>query len=66
MLDAAGFAALLVGSRDGVAVPAVLSTLSAVFLALIGHFVFRERMSRLQWAGALTTLAGVATLAATR
>jgi drug/metabolite transporter (DMT)-like permease len=66
VLDAAGFAALLVGSRDGVAVPAVLSTLSAVFLALIGRLVFRERMSRLQWAGALTTLAGVATLAATR
>ena len=66
VLDAAGFAALLVGSRDGVAVPAVLSTLSAVFLALIGYFVFRERLSRLQWAGALTTLAGVATLAATR
>jgi drug/metabolite transporter (DMT)-like permease len=55
-----------VGSQDGVAVPAVLSTLSAVFLALIGYFFFRERMSRLQWAGALTTLAGVATLAATR
>ena len=50
MLDAAGFAALLVGSRDGVAVPAVLSTLSAVFLALVGYFLFRERMSRLQWA----------------
>lgn len=66
VLDAAGFAALLVGSRDGVAVPAVLSTLSAVFLALIGRLVFHERMSRLQWAGALTTLAGVATLAATR
>ncbi len=66
VLDAAGFAALLVGSRDGVAVPAVLSTLSAVFLALIGYFFFRERMSRLQWAGALTTLVGVATLAATR
>jgi drug/metabolite transporter (DMT)-like permease len=66
MLDAAGFAALLIGSETGVAVPAVLSTLSAVFLALVGHLVFRERMSRLQWAGALTTLAGVATLAATR
>jgi drug/metabolite transporter (DMT)-like permease len=66
LLDAAGFAALLIGSEDGVAVPAVLSTLSAVFLALVGHLFFRERMSRLQWAGALTTLAGVATLAATR
>jgi len=66
LLDAAGFAALLIGSQDGVAIPAVLSTLSAVFLALVGHLVFRERMSRLQWAGALTTLAGVATLAATR
>ena len=54
------------GSQDGVAVPAVLSTLSAVFLALVGYFFFRERISRLQWAGALTTLAGVATLAATR
>ena len=66
LLDAAGFSALLIGSQDGVAIPAVLSTLSAVFLALVGHLVFRERMSRLQWAGALTTLAGVATLAATR
>jgi drug/metabolite transporter (DMT)-like permease len=66
VLDAAGFSALLIGSQDGVAIPAVLSTLSAVFLALVGHLVFRERMSRLQWAGALTTLAGVATLAATR
>ena len=66
VLDAAGFAALLVGSQDGVAVPAVLSTLSAVFLALVGYFFFRERLSRLHWIGALTTLAGVATLAATR
>jgi drug/metabolite transporter (DMT)-like permease len=66
VLDAAGFSALLIGSRDGVAIPAALSTLSAVFLALVGHLMFRERMSRLQWAGALTTLAGVATLAATR
>ena len=56
----------LIGSQTGVAIPAALSTLSAVFLALVGRLVFHERMSRLQWAGALTTLVGVATLAATQ
>ncbi len=66
LLDAAGFAALLIGTRDGVAVAVALSTLSAVFLALTGRFVFRERMSRLQWAGAMTTVGGVASLALTR
>ena len=64
--DAAGFAALLVASRDGVAVPAVLSTGSAVLLALSGVLVFGERLSRLQWVGVVTTVAGVATLAALR
>ena len=64
--DAAGFAALLVASRDGVAVPAVLSTGSAVLLAISGALVFGERLSRLQWIGVVTTIAGVAALTALR
>jgi drug/metabolite transporter (DMT)-like permease len=66
VFDAAGFAALLVASRHGVAVPAVLATLSVIVLTLVGVVVFRERLSRLQWVGVATTLLGVATLAATR
>ena len=64
--DAAGFATLLVASRHGVAVPAVLATGSAVLLALSGVLVFRERLSRTQWAGVCTTVAGVAALTALR
>jgi drug/metabolite transporter (DMT)-like permease len=66
VFDAAGFATLLVASRDGVAVPAVLATLSVVFLALVGALAFRERLGRLQWAGVALTVLGVAALAATR
>jgi drug/metabolite transporter (DMT)-like permease len=66
VLDAAGFASLLVAGQHGVAVPAVLATLSAVVLAIGGVVVFRERLSRLQWLGVATTLVGVAALATTR
>ena len=62
VFDAAGFIALLVATGDGVAIPAVLSTGSAI----AGAVFFRERLSRLQWAGVATTVAGVAALTALR
>jgi drug/metabolite transporter (DMT)-like permease len=66
VFDGAGFLALLTAARHGVAIPAVLSTLSVLVIAALGFVVFGERLTRLQWAGVLTTLVGVATIAATR
>jgi drug/metabolite transporter (DMT)-like permease len=66
VFDAAGFIALLVATGDGVAIPAVLSTGSAVLLAIAGALFFHERLSRLQWLGVATTVAGVAALTALR
>lgn len=64
--DAAGFAALLLATQDGVAVPAVIANMSVVLLSLIAMVVFDERLGRLQWVGVATTLSGVAVLAATQ
>lgn len=54
--DAAGFAALLLATQDGVAVPAVIANMSVVLLSLIAMVVFDERLGRVQWLGVATTL----------
>ncbi len=60
--DAAGFIAVLIGSRDGVAIPAVLSNLSCVLLVAVGAVAFHERLTPLQLSGATLTLLGVVAL----
>jgi drug/metabolite transporter (DMT)-like permease len=66
LFDAVGFVALLIASRHGVALPAVLSTLNVVITALLGVAVFSERLTRVQWIGVAVTLVAAATLASVR
>lgn len=62
--DVAGFLVFVTVARDGLAVPAVLSSQYALVPLLYGVIVFRERLTPLQWIGVALTLAGVATVAA--
>jgi uncharacterized membrane protein len=61
--EVVGFAAYIIGARDGVAVPAVLSSQFAAVAALLSFLVFGERLTRLQVAGACAIGAGVAAVA---
>jgi drug/metabolite transporter (DMT)-like permease len=65
-LDSAGFAALVKGAGDGVAVAAVLASQYAVVAVIGGLLLYRERLAPWQAAGVALTLAGVATLAIAR
>jgi len=57
-----GFALFGFGSRHGIAVTAVLSSLFAALAAIGGYLLFRERLSRVQLAGIGLVVAAVATL----
>lgn len=57
-----GFASYAVGSRDSVAVAAVLASQFAAIAAIAAYILFRERLGRLQLVGAVTIVAGVAVL----
>jgi drug/metabolite transporter (DMT)-like permease len=61
--EVVGFAAYIIGARDGVAVPAVLSSQFAAVAAVLSFLVFGERLTRLQVAGAFAIGAGVAAVA---
>ena len=58
------FALFAVGSRDGVAVAAVLASQFAAIAAVAAYFLFKERLTRVQLAGVATIVAGVAILTA--
>jgi drug/metabolite transporter (DMT)-like permease len=64
--EVTGFAGYIIGARDGVAVPAVLSSQFAAVAAVISFAVFGERLTRLQLAGAVSITAGVAAVAVLR
>ena len=53
-------------ARHGIAVAAVLSSQFAALSGIAAYFLFRERLSRIQLAGVLTVIAGVAVLSALR
>jgi drug/metabolite transporter (DMT)-like permease len=61
-----GFYSYTGGSRHGIAVAAVLSSQFAALAALGGYLLFKERLERLQLAGVLTVLIGVAVLSASQ
>lgn len=61
-----GFAAYIQATGDGVAVPAVLGSQFAAVAALASFVAFGERITRVQLAGALVIMAGVAAVAALR
>ena len=62
--EVVGFALFAVGSRDGVAVAAVLASQFAAIAAVAAYFLFKERLTRVQLAGVATIVAGVAILTA--
>ena len=62
--EVVGFVFFAVGSRHNIAVAAVLSSQFAALAAVGAYFLFRERLSRVQLAGVVTIVAGVAVLTA--
>lgn len=60
--EVVGFASYAVGSRDSVAVAAVLASQFAAIAGVAAYVLFRERLGRLQLAGVVTIVAGVAVL----
>jgi drug/metabolite transporter (DMT)-like permease len=62
--EVVGFAFFAVGSRHNIAVAAVLSSQFAALAAVGAYVLFRERLSRVQLAGVVTIVAGVAVLTA--
>jgi drug/metabolite transporter (DMT)-like permease len=61
-----GFAAFIGGSRNGVAIPAVLASQFAAVAAATSYVVFGERLGIRQRAGAAVIFAGVAALSLLR
>jgi drug/metabolite transporter (DMT)-like permease len=59
-----GFYSYTLGSRHGIAVAAVLSSQFATLAAIGGYVLFGERLSRVQTAGVVVVIAGVAVLSA--
>jgi drug/metabolite transporter (DMT)-like permease len=52
------------GSRDSIAITAVMGSQFAAFAAVAAYFLFRERLGRLQVAGVVLIVGGVTVLAA--
>jgi drug/metabolite transporter (DMT)-like permease len=66
LLDATGFAALLIAGESGIAVPAALSALNVPIIVVLGAVALDERPRPVQLLGILLTVAGVITLALTK
>jgi drug/metabolite transporter (DMT)-like permease len=61
--EVAGYASFLAGARDGIAVSSVLASQAAAVATVIAVAAFGERLARIQVAGVVTIMAGVALLA---
>ena len=66
LLDAGGFAAIVKGAGEGVAVASVLASQYAVVAVVGGVLLYHERLTRRQAAGVALTLIGVAGVAIAR
>jgi drug/metabolite transporter (DMT)-like permease len=64
LAEVLGFAFYEVGARHSVAVAAVLGSQFAVVASVAAYMLFRERLTRLQLAGVVATVLGVAALTA--
>ena len=64
LCEVGGFASFALGSRHGIAVAAVLASQFAAVAAVSAYVLFHERLTRLQLAGAVAIVAGVAGLTA--
>ena len=62
--EVAGFAFFALGSREGIAVSAVLASQFGVIAAIMAVFLFRERLTRLQVVGIAAIAVGVAVVSA--
>jgi drug/metabolite transporter (DMT)-like permease len=61
-----GNAAYVVGSRESIAIAAVMASQFAAVAAVAAYFLFRERLSPAQRSGVVAIVVGVAMLAAVR
>ena len=66
LCEVLGFAAFAIGSRDGLAVAAVLASQFAAIAAVAAFVLFRERLTPLQISGVSLVAVGVAALTAVR
>jgi drug/metabolite transporter (DMT)-like permease len=66
LAEVVGFSSLALGARHGIAVTAVLSSQFAAVAAVGGYVLFGERLSRVQLAGVVVIVAGVAALTVLR
>jgi len=64
LLEVFGVASYALGARHGIAIAAVLASQFAAVAAVGAYFVFKERLGRIQVAGVVMILVGVATLTA--
>jgi drug/metabolite transporter (DMT)-like permease len=64
LCEVAGFTCYAVGSREGIAVAAVLGSQFAAVAAVAAYVLFHERLTRLQVAGVATIAVGVAVVSA--
>lgn len=64
--EVVGFYSYTAGARHGIAIAAVLSSQFGAIAAVVGYWLFGERLARLQVVGVLTLLVGVAALSAVR
>ena len=62
--EVAGFASYALGSRDGIAIAAVLSSQFGAIAALAAVLLFKERLARIQVVGIAVIAAGVGALSA--
>jgi drug/metabolite transporter (DMT)-like permease len=66
LAEVVGFSFFAIGARHGIAVTAVLSSQFAAVSAVGAYLLFGERLSRIQLAGVILILVGVAALSALR
>lgn len=64
LAEVAGVASYALGARDGIAVSAVLASQFAAIAVLFAYLLFRERPTRLQFAGIAAVAVGVGVLSA--
>jgi drug/metabolite transporter (DMT)-like permease len=64
LCEIGGFASYTAGSRHSIAISAVLASQFAALAAVAAFLFFRERLSRVQVAGVVVVVAGVAVLSA--
>ena len=63
MGEVVGFVGYIAGSRSSIAVCAVIASQYAVVAAVGSYLVFGERLNRLQLAGGIVLMAGIAAVA---